>query len=287
MVYRSDKRMIHYVDGKFVPQEEAVIPVDDLAVLRGLGVFDLIRTFRGRPYFFKEHIQRLVHSAFQIGMTLPWTASDIESIALETLEKNKGIDEANLRIIITGGSSTDFMTYQGKPRLIVLVSFVKKYPDTWYRDGVKIITVEQERDLPDAKSISYLSAAMALEQAKKQGAVEALYINRGQYALEGTTSNIFAFINNILVTPDEGILKGITRQAILSLSKDRFEVQERPVLLDELLTADEIFITGTNKGIVPVVRVDETTIGTGKPGKGTRSIIHALDRHTENFIRNA
>lgn len=279
--------MIHYVDGKFVPQNEAVIPVDDLAVLRGLGVFDLIRTFKGRPYFFKEHIQRLASSAVQVGLTLPWDTDDIESIVLETLKRNKGIDEVNLRVIITGGSSTDYMTYQGKPRLIVLVSPIKKYPEAWYKKGIKIITVQQERDLPDAKSISYLSAAMALKQAKEQNAVEALYVNRDQYAMEGTTSNIFAFTNHILITPDEGILKGITRQAILSLSKDLFEIQQRPILLEELLSADEVFITGTNKGIVPVIQIDSTTIGNGRPGKNTLAIIRELDRHTTGFIENA
>ncbi len=274
---------IYYVDGKFVPKEHAVIPVDDLAILRGLGVFDLIRTFRGRPYFFKEHIKRLVESARQIGLTIPWQQEEIESIVLETLDRNNDIDEANIRIVITGGSSTDFLTFQHNPRLIVLINPLKKCPDEWYETGVKVITIRQERDFPDAKSISYLSAAMALTQAHKEQAVEALYVNRNGHVSEGTTSNLFAFIDQKLRTPDEGILKGITRQAILELAKKMFDIQLGPIHLDQLLSADEIFISGTNKGVLPVTRVDEKIIKDGRPGKNTLAIIRELDLHASKF----
>jgi len=213
---------IFYVDGEYVPHDKAFIPVDDLAVLRGFGVFDIIRTYNGKPYFFKEHIKRLENSAKKIGLKLLWTQKEIENIVLETLNKNPDIDEANIRIIITGGSSYDFMTPAGNPRLIVLITPINKYPDFWYKNGVKIISMQLERDIPDAKSTSYIPAAMALKSAKKQDAIEVLYVSRDHYALEGTTSNVFGFIENKLITPDKDILKGITRQAIIDLSKDHF-----------------------------------------------------------------
>ena len=105
---------IYYVDGKFVPANEAVIPVDDLALLRGFGVFDLLCTRNGRPLFLKEHILRLQHSAGEIGLHLPWSYSELVEKVHETLRRNNH-SEANIRIIVTGGSSPDFITPQGNP----------------------------------------------------------------------------------------------------------------------------------------------------------------------------
>ncbi len=275
---------IYYVDGRFVPSHEAMIPVDDLAVLRGFGICDIMRTFNGVPYFLDEHINRLMASGEKIGLSLPWTANEIKTIVRKTLEKNKQAAEANIRIVITGGSSPDFLTPSGTPRLIVMVTPIKKLPEEWYSNGVKVITIFQERPLAGAKVTAYIPAAMALKQAQKSGAVEAIYVNAQKQALEGTTSNLFAFFGQTLVTPPaQGILKGITRKLILSLASAFFQIEEKPLFLDQLLTADEVFITGTNKGVVPVVQIDDSLISRGKPGNNTRKLIQALDKHTSDF----
>ncbi|WP_300463456.1 aminotransferase class IV [Desulfobacula sp.] len=277
---------IYYVDGKFVPADQAVIPVNDLALLRGYGVCDIMRTYRGKPFFLNDHIKRLENSASEIGLSLPWQTREIKNIVLETLHRNTDVDEANIRIIITGGPSSDFFYPQGNPRLIVLVTDMTALPDTWYTKGVKVITHPLERPLPGAKVISYIPAAMALKQAKEQGAIEALYINRNKEALEGTTSNLFAFFGQTLVTPGEGVLKGITRQAILSLAKPLYKTEEKAIPLERLLTASEVFITGTNKGIVPVVQIDAARIGTGTPGVNTTRLMTELEQHTLAFINS-
>lgn len=269
---------IYYVDGKFLPAEEAVIPVDDLAVIRGIGVFDLLRTYNGKPLFLREHVDRLFESARQISLDLPWSRDEVRRIALETLSRN-ALEEANIRIIATGGTSTDFMTPQGKPRLLVLVTPLPRLPADWYDRGVKVVTMRLERRIPGAKSIDYVPAAMALRQARAQDAVEALYVDRHGNALEGTTSNLFALIGGRLVTPGSGILAGITRQVVLDIARPLLPIDIRNIPLAELLTADELFITGTNKGLVPVVQVDDTTIGDGLPGMQTRRIMTALEAH--------
>ena len=105
---------IFYVDGAFVPAEDAKIPVDDLAVLRGFGVFDLMRTYGGKPFFLEAHLARLRHSAEQISLHFPWTQGQLAAVVQETLARND-YPEANIRIVVTGGSSTDFMTPEGKP----------------------------------------------------------------------------------------------------------------------------------------------------------------------------
>lgn len=274
-----------YVDGNFVPSDKAVIPVDDLAVLRGIGACDLMRTFQGRPYFLREHIKRLESSAEAIGLSLKWSRGEIEAIVLETLKRNPKLEEANIRIIVTGGSSPDFITPQGNPRLLVLVTEIFPIPPEWYRNGVKVITVNQEREVPEAKSLSYIPAALALRKAKRLQATEALYVDKKHFVNEGTTSNLFAFIKGRLVTPKENVLKGVTREVILSLAETMFDIDLRPIPLEELLHADEVFITGTNKGVVPVVQVDTTTIGDGRVGKKTRQLIQALVGHTLNHER--
>ncbi|RLB87748.1 MAG: branched-chain amino acid aminotransferase, partial [Deltaproteobacteria bacterium] len=140
-----------------------------------------------------------------------------------------------------------------------------------------------EREVPEAKVTSYIQAALALKAAKKQNAVEVIYVNRKNEALEGTTSNLFAFFKDRLVTPDQGVLKGITRKLILSLGHQLFKVEEKPLKLEELFRADEVFITGTNKGVVPVIQIDEQMIGRGTPGKNTKRILQALEQHSHDF----
>jgi len=271
---------IVYVDGKFLPWEEAVIPVDDLAVLRGYAVCDFMRTFEGRPFFLDDHIRRLFLSAEKINISLPWDVDKIKAVVHKVLEKNPGMGEVNIRIVVTGGSSPDFFTPTGKPRLIVLVSPVPALPDWWYIKGIKTITHCEERSNPEAKVTDYTPAARAMKKAKAAGAVEALYISSGNLALEATTSNLFAVIQDTLVTPDQGVLKGITRKAVLGLARAVMPVKERPLPLDELYTANEVFITGTNKGVVPVVQIDSTVIGSGSPGPWTGKLILALKEQT-------
>jgi len=265
-----------YVDGKFLPWDKAMIPVDDLAVLRGYAVCDIIRTIRGRTYCLDAHIDRLLSSVEKIGLTPAWTKQEIKGIVLQVLERNSHMNEANIRILVTGGSSPDFFSPADNPRLIVLATDIPALPAHWYTEGIKVITFFQQRVLPDAKATNYIPAVLALKEAKAQGAVEALYMTRDNLVLEGTTSNLFALVDGTLVTPENGVLKGITRKTVLALGEKLFPVSEQDLSLDTLLSASELFITGTNKGIVPVIQVDDHVIGTGLPGPGTRALMAAM-----------
>lgn len=280
------KMNIYYVDGKFVPADRAMIPVDDLALVRGIGVFDLMRTYHGKPFFLIEHVDRLLVSARSIGLELPWSHEEICRMALETLSRND-LEEANIRIIITGGSSDDFMSPAGKPRLLVLVTPLPELPAQWYRRGIKVITRKIRRINPGAKSINYLSAAMALRHAQAQGAVEVLSLDDDDNVLEGTTSNVFAFLHDRLVTPDRGILSGITRKVVLEIAAGHFSIELRDLPRRELLKAQEVFITGTNIGLVPVVDIDGTRIGKGSPGPKTGRITTLLEARLESECGNS
>lgn len=263
---------IYYIDGDFVPADDARIPAADLAVMRGYAVFDYMRTYNGVPFHLEEHIARLFRSADYILLDMPWTQGELRDIVLETLARNNH-PESNVRIIVTGGDTADWITPAGPPRLLVLVYPAMPPPDHYYTDGVKVITVYEARALPHAKTIHYIPAIRALKQAKAAGAVEAIYTDERGRALEGTTTNVFAFFNGTLVTPGDGILPGITRGAVIDLARTAFPLEIRDIQVDELRRAEEVFITASNKQVMPVIQVDDAVIGAGKPGEHTRHMM--------------
>lgn len=270
---------ICYLNGNYVPVDQACLPINDLGILRGYGVFDFLRTYNGIPFRLREHVQRLQKSAKLINLSLPWSTEEIEAIAQDTLARNH-LAEANIRIVVTGGSSTDFITPSGQPSLMVIVTPVSNLPSAYYEQGVKVISVKIERFLPTAKSLNYISAIGALQQAKLTNAVEALYVNQQGHVLEGTTTNLFVFRGSQLITPKEGILYGITRAVVLELAKDRFDIVEQPIDYSELSYCDEAFITATNKEIMPVVQIDQIPISQGKPGERTQLLMHLFHKYT-------
>jgi branched-chain amino acid aminotransferase len=270
-----------YVNGAYLPLDKAYLPVQDLAILRGYGVFDFLRTYHGRPFKLRQHLDRLANSAWLVGLDLPHSLEEIERIVRDTLARNP-LAEANIRIVITGGVSGDAITPAPTPGLLVLVTPVLSYPPECYDQGVKVITVELERYLPGAKTINYIPAMIALKQARLAGALEALYLNRQNHILEGTTTNFFIFRAGQLITPKDDILPGVTRDVVLQLAQDQFEVVERAISLAELDQADEAFITASNKEIMPVHQVNEVWIGLGRPGPQTRWLMERFYKVTRD-----
>jgi branched-chain amino acid aminotransferase len=273
-----------YVDGKFLPADQAVVPADDLAVLRGYGVFDFLRTYGGKPFFLREHLRRLQRSARQIELECPWSLEALEEIVMETLGRNQ-LEEANIRIVLSGGSSPDSITPSGKPRLLVMVTPLWQAPQWWRRQGVKVIIVPAARYLPTAKTINYIPAIMALRRAAAQDAIEAVYCDSEGCLQEGTTSNVFVFFGDTLATPSENVLEGITRSIVAEIAGGMFRLEQRKIRKTDLLQASETFLTSSNKEIVPVVRWDEITIGNGKPGERTGRLIQAFGEYTARYAQ--
>lgn len=275
---------IFYIDGEFVEDNAALLPATDLAVLRGYGVFDFMRTYGGKPFHLDRHLERLRRSAELIDLEFPWTQDELKAIVTETIDRNDHA-ESNVRIVVTGGVSDDFITPKGQPRLMVMVTPARQLPESWYTDGAKILIEPTERYMPGAKSLNYIPAIRALKRAQAVGAIEAVYMDRKNRVLEGTTTNIFAFFGDRLVTPSEDILPGITRGVVLELAEPMYEIEIRDLHIDELLRADEVFITASNKQVVPIVQVDDNIIGTGKPGAHTRHIMQLFAAHTGATIK--
>ncbi len=272
---------IFYVDGDFVEDSKAVIPLDDMAVLRGYAVFDFYRTYGGKPFYQKEHIQRLQNSAALLHIHCRWTIRELKEIVDETLKRNS-FEESNVRLLITGGDSSDSITPLDKSRLIVMVTQVTPYPEEWYRDGVKIITSDVTRYVPGAKSTNYIKAIVALRRAGETGAVESIYVNEEGQLLEGTTSNLFMVVEDELITPAEQILPGITRHVVLKLARDTVNPKTRAITRDDLNRCSEAFLTSSTKEIVPVVQIDDTVISE-RPGPVTAQMMELFQRYTQSW----
>lgn len=273
---------VYYIDGRFLPASEAVLPVNDLALLRGYGVFDFIRTYGGRPFLLGEHIARLEESARRIRLPFPWSRREVMGIVGRALEMNPE-QESNIRVIVTGGPSPDFLTPSGPPRLLILVSKLQPFPRRWYERGVKVTTVRGRRPIPSAKTLNYLTTIVALREAAEKGAVEAILVDRAGRVREGQTVTVFAWIGDRLVTNREGVLPGVTRALVLKLAGPLFPVEIREFTLEEMLGADEVFMTATNKEVVPVIRIDETPVASGRPGERTRQIMELFRDYTARF----
>lgn len=277
---------IYYIDGRFVPANEAFISVNDLALLRGYGVFDFLRTYNGIPFLLGAHIDRLRRSAELIDISFPWKNGELTDIVTKTLEHNR-YPESNIRMLVTGGDSLDGLTPIGKSRLLVMVLPLKRLPSAFYETGVKLTISRIQRLFPGAKSTNYIAGIRAMDAAKKAGAAESLYIGRGDRVLECVTSNFFGFAGNTLLTPESDILPGITRQVVLDLAAGVFTIEKREMTMGELKHLDEAFITSSSKEVLPVVQVDDLRVGSGLPGKNTRRLMELFRAFTANYGRES
>jgi branched-chain amino acid aminotransferase len=276
--------MIFYINGKFLDERKAKISVYDLGLLRGYAVFDFLRTYNQKPFYLDDHLKRLLNSAKLIGLKHNYNLKFLRKITLQTLKKNikKGL-EYNIRIILTGGNSKDFIT-PSKPNLIVMITPLKKLDEKLYQKGGKLITKISEGILPQAKTIIYTSAVKFIQEAKKKGAIEVLLLDKNKKILECTTSNFFAVIDGKIITPStEKILSGITRKIVIYLAKKlKISVIERDINFNEIKKFDEAFITASNKEILPIIQIDNFKISS-QPGPITKTLINEFKYLTQNY----
>ncbi|MEI6288598.1 MAG: aminotransferase class IV [bacterium] len=282
-----------YLNGKILPTTQAKISINDIGVLRGYGVFDILRTYNGRPFMIKDHLDRLGRSASLLNLRVPLSQTKLKEIIHKLLLKNK-LKEARIRIVLTGGVSQNGFNYNPKtPTLFILIEKLEDLPRSLYENGAKLTTLEYQRDLPSAKIINYQMGIKSNHLKAKNNALEILYTKKGK-VLEGVGSNIFIFKKNTLITPKDNILLGTTRNFVIKLAtanhpspllgKDGkpFKVEEREVSVKELLGADECFITSITKDILPIVQIDDKKISHGKVGENTKKLMTAFAVYAKN-----
>jgi branched-chain amino acid aminotransferase len=272
---------MYYVNGQYLADEQATISVLDLGLMRGYGVFDYLRTYRGRPFHLLDHLLRLKYSAEQIGMLLPLSLEEIEKIIDYLLEQNR-YPEASIKILITGGISEDQLIPQANPSSIILVYPLQPFPAHFYSEGITAITTPLARSLPMSKTTQYVPAILALQKGKAQKAQEALYLNERSEILEATTSNFFAFDKRgtLLTCASEEILFGITREVVLKLASAAFPIKIRPISYSEIPDLKEAFLTSSNKEVMPLTHIDAHPIGEGKIGKRTQQLMQLFTEYT-------
>lgn len=274
-----------YVNGEFVPKEEAKISVFDHGYLYGDGVFEGIRAYNGRVFRLKEHIDRLYDGIKSIMINLSETKEEMKEIILQTLRENN-LKDAYIRVVISRGTGDLGLDPRKCPRptVVVIADKITLYPKEMYENGLKVITATTRRNIPEGvnpqmKSLNYLNNIMAKIEANQAGVLEAIMLNNENYVAECTGDNIFIVKNGKLITPPTyaGILIGITRNAVIELAENMgIPVIEKNFTRHELFTADECFLTGTAAEVIPVVNVDGRLIADGKPGVITKKLIAAF-----------
>lgn len=276
------------INGKIVSEDEAKVSVLDRGFLYGDGIFEGIKMYNGYIFKLKEHMDRLYESARLIGLEIDISEEEFTADILKTAAVAEE-SSAYVRVTVSRCGNLGLHTLLDTitiTRSIVVIPLNYQTTEA-YDKGLHLINVSRTRipevSLPmKAKTLGYLNNILAVNEAKKNGADDALLYNIEGYVAESTGSNIFYIKGNDLVTPavNAGILIGVTRNCVIELAKKNgFNVVEKLFKENELIEADEVFLTGTAMELMPVYKINNNLIGSGKPGDKTKSLMNAFREH--------
>jgi branched-chain amino acid aminotransferase len=282
------------VNGRITGAQDAVISIFDHGFLYGEGVYETLRTYGRSPFLYDRHVHRLRRSAAMIELPVPFSDDELlQRITATMAMADLGTQEAYIRVLLTRGVGE--LTYDVRatptPSVVIIVKPQVDPPGEVYQRGVTVTISSVVRNHPSAlspliKSNNLMNSALAMQEAYRRGAFEGVMRNyRGELA-ECTTSNLFVVKGGIAFTPplDAGLLPGITREFVFALGKRvSVNVVEATLRDDDLLGADEAFLTGTTREIVPIVSVDGTKIGIGVPGPITLALLSAFRREAHGM----
>jgi branched-chain amino acid aminotransferase len=280
-----------YINGRYCDKEQAAVSVFDHGLLYGDGIFEGLRIYGGRVFRLEAHLERLYASAKAILLTIPLSQAQMAEAVLSTVRVNEK-EEGYIRLIVTRGEGALGIDPAscGKATVIIIVGDIQLYPDRFYETGIEIITASSRRIPADCfdvriKSLNYLNNVLAKVEAARAGCLEAVMLNREGFVAECTGDNIFIVRKGALhaPAPHHGALEGITMQTVSEIAAGLGIATRRTALTPyDLYTADECFMTGTGAEIMPVIRIDGRTIGSGKPGEITGQL---RDRFLETVAR--
>ena len=280
-----------WLDGALVDQDQAKISVFDHAVLYGDGCFEGIRAYNGRIFKLGSHLNRMYESAERIRLDPPYPRQEIEQAIRETVAANQ-LTDAYIRLVFTRGVGTLGLHPFRCPKAtaFIIADTIELYPQALYDNGLRVIVAKRRRIPiesldPALKSLNYLNNIMAKIEAIDADALEAIMLNTDGYVSECTGDNIFIVTNGRIITPpiEAGILHGVTRRFVIEELAPHLEYQvcEEMMKLDDVFQADEVFLTGTAAEIIGVNRVDDRTIGSGKVGPVTKSLVTEFRRRVK------
>ena len=273
-----------YLNGEIVDERDAAISVNDRGFVFADGIYEVIRVFAGQPFELERHLDRLERSAAAIQLTLEPSAEEIGQIGLDLIDRNEA-DEAQIYIQVTRGVAprNHAIPTSAEPTTLVAVRPALSPPADLLRSGAAAITVPDDRWARcDVKVIALTANVLARSKAVEAGAYEAIFVRDG-YITDAASCNVFAVFGATLTTApcSNQILWGITREVVLEQAReDGIDAQEASFRVEQLREADEIFVTGTSSGIVPIVTLDGATIGNGRVGPVTRRLMELYELRT-------
>ena len=281
-----------WLDGEIVVAADARISIFDHAVLYGDGCFEGIRAYGGRVFKLRSHLDRMYASAEKIRLTPSYSRAEIEQAIRKTLDVN-GMSDAYIRLVFTRGVGTLGLHpfHCPKPSAFIITDTIELYPPELYETGMEVIVAKLRRVPiesldPAIKSLNYLNNILAKIEAIDADVLEAIMLNVDGEVSECTGDNIFVVCDGRLVTPSAsaGILHGVTRRYIMEELGPALGhvVEERPMKLDEILGADEVFLTGTAAEIIGVNKIDGHKIGCGVVGPVTRALEKEFRKRVSN-----
>jgi branched-chain amino acid aminotransferase len=286
-----------YVNGRITDAATASIPVFDHGFLYGEGVYETLRTYALEPFLFDRHLRRLRRSAEMMALPVPFSDDELLARVRDTMTSEIAPDGGNekyIRILLTRGVGD--LSYKldacPAPSLVIIVKPLEAPPERTFREGLKVALVSVRRNHPQAlnpliKSNNLLNLALAMQEAYRRGAEEALMQNQAGELVECSQSNFFLVRNGEVLTPplSAGLLPGITRQFVLELAADTgVRASETRLTPADLATAQEAFLTGTTREVTPIVGVDDRPIGTGQPGPVTKQLLAAFRQHVAALV---
>ncbi|PUA33076.1 MAG: branched-chain amino acid aminotransferase [Candidatus Terraquivivens tikiterensis] len=276
-----------YIDGKFYPKSEAKISVYDHGLLYGDGVFEGIRVYDGVVFLLKEHIDRLYNSAKFIKLNIPISKEEMMAAVIETVKRNRA-KNSYIRLLVTRGVGDLGLDPRkcSRASIIIIVEQIQLVGGAAKEKGISAIIASTRRDSVSAtthevKSLNYLNSILAKLEANEAGADMAIMLDSRGFVSEAEAANIFIVRNGTIATPPTtaGILDGVTRRRIIKLIRELgMEVVERDITPFELITAEEVFLTGTGAEILPVTKINGIQIGDGVPGPITRKVMQEFEK---------
>ncbi len=283
----NNKRLTAYVNGSFLPLDEAKIHIEDRGFQFADGVYEVIACLGGKFLDIKPHLKRLEHSCQAIQMKLPYPADRLESLIQQLYQKNP-FEDAMIYMQITRGVAPRSHTINApmKPSLVMTVRELPAPSEEKLADGASAITIRDFRwGRCDIKSIALLASVMGKQEAARHGVDESFWLDDDHHLLEGCATNVFAIIDGTLVTHplDHQILGGIMRDMVLRTARsENIPVQERPWRLDEEHLS-ECMMSSTTNALLPVCHIDQKTIGHGKPGPVAKHLRTLMLKKLEAF----
>ena len=276
--------------GTAVPPAEAKISVFDRGFLYGDSVYETLRTSGGHIVEWELHLERLRRSALGIALAIPFSDAHMLEVVRDTLRR-AGNEDSRIRIIVTRGAGPIALDMREaeSPQLVVFVMELVPLRREAYERGIAAVIVEGNRGIQvGLKTGNYLANILALRQATDLSGEDAIMTNEEGAVAEGATSNVFMVRGSGLSTPSlgTGVLEGITRHTVLRLTRElSLGPVETTILPDELRGADEVFLTSTVRGVMPVTTLDGARVGRGTMGPVTRRILDAYDTYLGEVAR--